>query len=149
MSRLSAEQEAGNLGPMKQSRPRVNVSRASRNTRQREAIMRAFAVAGRPLSPLEAHRWAAEQLPNIALTSVYRAIKRGLEEGNLIAVAVPGDHPRYEPAGKAHHHFFCRKCEGLYDVFHCPDRIGKSAPPGFLVEDHHITLFGVCKICRP
>ena len=121
----------------------------SRATKQRDAILKVFHDADRPLKPEEVWNLAMKKVARMGLTTVYRAIKACVEQGILTSVSVPGEPPRYELSGKKHHHhFLCRACDGMYEVNRCIGKIESSAPPGFLVEDHHITLYGVCKECR-
>src|SRR5277367_4227525 len=80
-----------------------------RKTQQREAIRRALVAAGRPLSPQEIADAAQADAPGVGLATVYRTVKRFSEEGWLVAIALPGESPRYELSGKTHHHHF--RCE--------------------------------------
>lgn len=119
-----------------------------RNTRQREALRRAFAEAGRPLSPQEARELARRQAPGVGLATVYRNVKALLDEGWLRAVELPGAPPRYEVAGKRHHHHFhCRGCDGVFEIEGCVAGVKGLAPEGFHLESHEIILYGVCPEC--
>ena len=80
--------------------------------------------------------------------TVYRNLKAMVEEGELRPVELPGQPDRYEPAGKAHHHHFhCRRCDGVFEVDGCPAGVKALAPRGFRLEGHDLTLFGVCNRC--
>jgi len=93
-----------------------------RKTRQRAAIRWAFERAGRPLRPQEC-----------------------LE---LRVVELPGSPDRYETAGRCHHHHFhCRRCDGVFEVETCPGGFAAMAPSGYRVEDHELILYGVCRSC--
>lgn len=135
-----------------------------RATRQRAAIVQAIAGAGRPLSPVELLELAKANLPSINLATVYRAIKRLLELGEIVSVVVPGQPPRYEPASLAHHHHFhCEACDRVFDIAacdtghcehahdsdhdHCADQFESMAPKGFRVRRHEVTLIGQCPAC--
>ncbi len=121
----------------------------SRNTKQRDAILAAFGEANRPLKPEEVLKRASKKVSRMGLATVYRAIKTCVEQGVLETVTVPGEPSRYELAGKHHHHhFLCRKCDSMFEVDRCFHGVEKGAPSGFVVEDHHVTLFGVCSDCR-
>lgn len=119
-----------------------------RRTRQREAIRRALAVADRPLSPQEITDLARREVPALGIATVYRNLKALLAEGELRAVELPGKPDRYEPAGKGHHHHFhCRRCDGVFEVAGCPSGVKALAPRGFRTEGHDLTLYGVCAGC--
>ena len=119
-----------------------------RNTRQRAAIRDAIAVADRPLLPQEVLDAAQAASPGLGIATVYRNLKALLDEGEVCAVQLPGENPRYEIAGGHHHHHFqCRLCQRVFDVHACPGDLSRLAPEGFTVEGHEITLYGRCKDC--
>ena len=71
-------------------------------------------------------------------------------DAELQVVQLPGENPRYERAGRHHHHHFqCRSCQRVFDVHACPGNLARMAPEGFSVEDHELTLYGRCADCRP
>jgi Fur family ferric uptake transcriptional regulator len=119
-----------------------------RQTRQRGAIRRAFQRAGRPLSPAEVHALARDEASGLGVATVYRSIRRLLDEGWLVSVGLPGAAARYELAGQPHHHHFrCDRCDRVFDV-PCPGDVGRdAAPPGFAVRAHDVTLLGTCAEC--
>lgn len=119
-----------------------------RQTSQKAAILQAFESDDRPLSPQEVLDAARVTVPALGVATVYRTIKRFLEEGVIIAVGIPDSAPRYELAGKAHHHHFqCRYCDKVYEIFACSGGMKSLTPPGFTMEDHEIVLFGKCSDC--
>lgn len=121
-----------------------------RNTRQRSAIREAIAQADRPLLPQEVLDAARKDAPGLGISTVYRNLKALVEEGELHTVRLPGENPRFEPAGDRHHHHFqCCQCQRVFDVHACPCDMALMAPKGFTVEDHELTLYGRCKDCAP
>ncbi len=121
-----------------------------RNTRQRSAIRDAIAQADRPLLPQEVLDAAQQQVPGLGIATVYRNLKALVDEGELQPVNLPGENPRFELAGRHHHHHFqCRQCDRVFDVHACPGDLSALAPQGFTVEDHDLTLYGRCKDCAP
>jgi Fur family ferric uptake transcriptional regulator len=122
-----------------------------RNTRQRAAIRDAIALANRPLLPQEVLEAAQGQAPGLGIATVYRNLKALVEDGDIRLVNLPGENPRYELADRSHHHHFqCRQCQRVFDIDACPGDMTSMAPPGFTVEDHELTLYGLCKDCsRP
>ncbi len=132
------------------SRPEeVPAPLGQRQTRQREAIGRVIEAATGPLTAREIHARAQEEMAGLGIATVYRTIKLLLEAREIKGVVLPSGEPRYESAGRGHHdHFLCRSCEQVFDLG-CPLRMarGTSLPGGFVVEDHEVTLFGLCPGC--
>ena len=66
------------------------------------------------------------------------------------SVILPSGETRYESADLGHHdHFQCRNCGHVYDLSVCPLHLasGTIIPGGFMVEDHEMTLYGICPDC--
>lgn len=119
-----------------------------RRTQQRDAIRKAFEDASRPLGPREVLDIAQESVPGLGVATVYRTLKKLVEEGILRPVELPGAPNRYELAGLDHHHHFCcRACDRVFDVEGCPDRVSELVPSGFELEEHEVVLYGVCSSC--
>ncbi len=120
---------------------------AKRQTRQRDAIREVFTTAGRPMGPHEVAAAAQRALPSLGIATVYRALKRLVEEGWLVPVTIAGG-TRYEVAGVGHHHHFhCLDCDRIFDVVGCPGDVRRLAPRGFLLAGHELTLKGTCRWC--
>jgi Fur family transcriptional regulator, ferric uptake regulator len=125
-------------------------SNGTRNTKQKNAIRTAFVETGRPLSPEEALSYAQRSVPDLSIATVYRNLKAMVEEGWLIAVQLPGESPRYEISGKAHHHHFrCDDCGKVYELEGCSPQLKTKLPRGFRAIHHNILLYGICAACPP
>ncbi len=121
-----------------------------RNTSQRRAIQRVMQEAARPLGPREILEAARRHIPGLGIATVYRTIKRCVDDGTLSQVELPGEPPRYELSGKNHHHHFrCRGCNKVFDVRGCPKNLSNLTPAGFRLEDHSVVLYGLCLECMP
>ena len=91
-----------------------------RNTVQRRAIHLVLEQSGRPMGPVEMFEAAKAHAPGLGIATVYRTIKRLLDEGYLQQVDLPGEAPRYETAGRPHHHHFrCNQCDRVFDLAPC------------------------------
>jgi Fur family ferric uptake transcriptional regulator len=128
---------------------RYAIDTQKRNTKQRQAIVRAFLESDRPLSPMDVLELSQPHSPRLGIATVYRSIKDLTEAGWLTSVDVPGGPSRFERSGKGHHHHFqCRGCGRVFEVEDCaPDGILELAPPGFEVDDHELWLYGRCPEC--
>ena len=124
----------------------------TRRTSQRRAILRALHDAPGPLTPHEVHERARREQAGLGLATVYRNLARLEESGEAVSVQLPGDATRYEPSGRGHHHHFrCRRCGRVFELdADCPVAIleGLTLPGGFKVEDHALTLYGLCAACQ-
>lgn len=119
-----------------------------RRTEQRAAIRRVIEAADGPLSVTEVHARAQEEVPGLGLATVYRNVNALVDSGWLQAVELPGDSPRYERAHLSHHHHFhCGSCDRVVDVHDCSTDFAAALPEGFVVESHHVTLYGRCDEC--
>ena len=120
-----------------------------RNTRQRQAIQSLFDKTNNPLSVEDVRAGAEREVNGIGIATVYRNIKSLLEEGVLTTVDLPGEPPRYELAGKGHHHHFqCTRCSRVYDMKACLNGLKKMLLPGFRMTNHDVILYGECAKCR-
>ena len=119
-----------------------------RNTTQRQAIVHVFQDADRPLGPREVLEKAQQTVPRLGIATVYRTIKSLVERRELTPVELPGEPPRYELAGKGHHHHFhCRVCDKVYEIDGCPGNFKGLVPAGFRMERHDVVLYGLCDVC--
>jgi Fur family ferric uptake transcriptional regulator len=119
-----------------------------RQTNQRAAIEDCLHAAPHPMSLDELLQAARSQAPGLGIATVYRNLKRMVEEGAVVPVVLPEEPARYELAGKGHHHHFrCRLCHKVYDIPACIGDLGHLLPEGFRLEAHEILLFGLCRAC--
>jgi Fur family transcriptional regulator, ferric uptake regulator len=119
-----------------------------RDTRQRQAIYNALAKAGRPLAVNELFLLAKSEFGGLGIATVYRNLKILLSENRIRQVDLPGQPPRWElPPEDHHHHFLCRTCNKLFEVYDCPNDLQRLLPKGYTLEEHDILLRGQCNIC--
>jgi Fur family ferric uptake transcriptional regulator len=121
-----------------------------RQTRQRDAIFQVIEKTSGPLAVEEIHQRAKKKLPRLGIATVYRALKLMLEARQVQQINMPSGETRYESAHLGHHdHFQCRLCHKVFDLNVCPLKLkpGAALPGGFVVEDHEMTLFGLCSKC--
>ncbi|WP_045220898.1 Fur family transcriptional regulator [Desulfonatronum thioautotrophicum] len=120
-----------------------------RNTQQRQAIQSVLSTAMGPLTIPEIHQAAQHHSPSLGIATVYRTIRKMLDQGTILQIGIPNELPRYENAGRSHHHFFqCRTCSRVYEIHDCPRDLDRLIPEGFELEDHEVFLFGRCNECR-
>jgi Fur family ferric uptake transcriptional regulator len=119
-----------------------------RQTRQRTAIQRVFREARHPLDPQQVLAAARRFVPGMGIATVYRTINALVDDHQLVPVTLPGESPRYEPAGRGHHHHFqCRTCSRVFEIDGCPGKFDRFAPRGFELDGHELILYGRCEAC--
>jgi Fur family ferric uptake transcriptional regulator len=120
-----------------------------RNTRQLRAIREALDDTDRPMSIEEIHRAAHTREDGLGVATVYRTVKALVEEGAVVAINLPGETPRFELAGKGHHHHFqCNQCGRVFETRACLDNLRRLVPRRFQLTGHEIVLYGRCAECR-
>ncbi len=120
----------------------------ARKTPQRTAVHDVIVHAGTPLLPREILARARARSAGIGMATVDRTLKSLQEEGLIQAVEIPGEPPRFEGAGKGHHHHFhCTSCERVFELAACCGHFGELTPKGFVLESHDLTLYGRCAEC--
>lgn len=121
----------------------------TRNTKQKAAIRAAFEAAGRPLATNEVLEMAQSEVEGVGIATIYRNVKSLVDEGWLTTVELPGELPRYEIAGKGHHHHFqCDRCARVFELHGCLPGLEKLAGAGFAVRRHEVVLYGICAECN-
>lgn len=119
-----------------------------RITKQRLAILKCLSDKGRPLSIDEILAYASTEIPQINLSTIYRTLKKLVEENKITLVELPGEKSCYEIIQKQHHHYFsCDGCNKIYFVNQCPQGLLEIVPKGFHLLGHSITLNGICSEC--
>lgn len=87
----------------------------------------------------------ADRGQEVNKTSVYRAIEKMIEAGELCRHSFGTNTPYYEMRDHHHDHAVCENC-GKIQVIGCAEH--EPEIPGFLVEHHHATFFGLCAKCQ-
>lgn len=119
------------------------ITKSPRETKQRNAIRKAFEETGRPLSPREVLDIASSDVPNLGIATVYRNIKAMVETGDLMQVELPGQPPRYDlPKAERQPLMLCEKTNRVF--FADNNKISLNIPKidGFDVKGYQIILYG-------
>ncbi len=120
-----------------------------RNTKQGEVVLEVMRCAGRPLTPLEIHQRATQEIPRLGIATTYRHLKALSESNQVVGVDYPGQPPRYEWAdGQDKVHFACRSCDKLFALEDTTeDEPPAKVPIGFKVKGFEVMLYGTCPEC--
>ena len=128
----------------------VSAPLGQRHTRQRDAILQAITEAKGPIPIQRILERAQTALGSLGIATVYRTLNLLLESKRIQTVILPDGQTCYERSGMGHHdHFQCRRCRNVYDLEVCPLHLARGTiiPGGFMVEDHEMTLYGLCPAC--
>jgi len=92
------------------------------------------------------------QLPAVNPSTVYRALERLAEAGEVSVSDLGTGAAVYERvAGEAHHHLVCQRCQQIVtlepgQVSRFFRAVGRQAH--FRISTNHLVLFGVCEQCQ-
>jgi Fur family ferric uptake transcriptional regulator len=129
---------------------------SERSTRSRQVIAKNLIGLGRSGSAFSAEdliKRLHRSNPRIGRATVYRSIEKLLRMKVLDRIDFSDGTHYFRLCGSDshHHHLACTKCHRVVDLDFCLDQdriaaIGRQQ--SFSIEDHAITLFGLCKDCR-
>lgn len=80
-------------------------------------------------------------------TSVYRALDTLLAENKVCRHLLTGDDVQYELRLDHHDHSVCTNCHKV-SAIECSEH-NHPEVPGFTVNHHHATVYGLCEGCTP
>jgi Fe2+ or Zn2+ uptake regulation protein len=126
--------------------------RGLRLTPQREVLLRVLSEAmGHPTADDMVQR-VREVLPTVSHATVYRNLQELVREGLIRTLEVAGTAVQFEVNPDDHHHFVCRSCGHVWDVYlsSLDVRINRRRTEldGFQVDRRDVQLHGVCAGCR-
>ena len=87
-----------------------------------------------------------KKLPQISLGTVYRVLKNFKEKGEILEI--PCEVAHYDGDTSDHGHFFCEKCNKIYDVFECCNILKNKKTKIGKINNYQIYLYGICKKCK-
>ena len=129
---------------------------SERSTRPRQVIARSLIRLGKSDAAFSAEdliRKLHKSNPKIGRATIYRSIEKLLLMKVLERIDfADGRHFfRLCESDGHHHHLACTSCHRVVDLEFCLSEnqiaaIGKQQD--FSIEDHSITLFGLCRACR-
>ncbi|ODN30454.1 transcriptional repressor [Fervidobacterium thailandense] len=87
-----------------------------------------------------------ERLSVLSRATVYNTL-RVLAQAGLVKVIITPDAIRYDFAQEGHHHFYCHKCQKVYDVMLDVELPQISKVKGHEIQHVQLTLVGICENC--
>ena len=129
---------------------------SERSTQPRQVIARSLIRLGKSGAVFSAEdliRQLRRSHAAVGRATVYRSIEKlvGMKVLDRIDFADGTHYFRLCGNDGHHHHLACTKCHHVVDLDFCLDEDQMAAigrQESFSIEDHAITLFGLCKSCR-
>lgn len=88
------------------------------------------------------------KIPTLSKTTIYNTLKILVDKKLISQVTVEENEVKYDYSENSHLHFKCRKCGGLYDIFHKCALLNEKEIDGHSIDEHHLYLKGLCRNCR-
>lgn len=128
------------------------VARGLRLTPQRDVLLRALAAAkGHPTAD-DLFKAVRRQLPTVSHATVYRNAHELVRAGLIGTLERSGAAVQFEINPDHHHHFLCRRCGQVWDVYldSVAVTVDKRRSPlhGFRIDRRDVQLHGMCARCR-
>lgn len=127
------------------------VQHGLKQTRQREAILRAFLSSDGHLTSEDMHERVRADHPEIGAATVYRTLKLLCEAGIASAHHFRDGVTLYERRGQHHDHLICQTCGEIVE-FNSEvierEQVEVARRYGYRLAKHRHILYGTCARCR-
>lgn len=117
-----------------------------KQTKQKQIILDAVQDLKKHPTVDEIYLHLKKDYPRLSLATVYRNLNIYAEEGKVRKVSVPGDSERFDFNLSNHEHFYCDKCNKIYDVHLDVKEVLNNLSP-FNVTSFKLMLYGTCDNC--
>jgi Fur family transcriptional regulator, peroxide stress response regulator len=123
----------------------------TRNTRQREAILRILRSTGAHPTADSIYEEAKREIPHISKGTVYRNLKVLQENGQVSELNLDGTESRFEAKRENHYHFKCERCGRVFDVDEPVNtkldrKVARKT--GLEISYHQLEFRGLCHDCQ-
>lgn len=90
-----------------------------------------------------------DEIPTLSKTTVYNTLKLFVDHGAAQMLTIDEKFTNYDGDVSLHAHFFCKKCNKIYDMpyIHPDDQMGAFDMNGFQVKETHQYYKGICPEC--
>ena len=114
-----------------------------RHTKNKDLLLEAFSK-----KHLLTLKELSELLPNIDFSTIYRNVKKFVEDGTVNEVNLNSETVAYELNKDSHDHFVCDNCNFVESVHLDSDSVQKKLPRGFKVSIGRNIIHGTCNKCK-
>ena len=121
-------------------------------TPQRDVLLRVLShTSGHPTAD-DLFRQVRAVLPSVSHATVYRNLQDLVRAGLIGTLERAGGATQFEINPESHHHFVCRSCGEVWDVYleAVGVRLNRRRSPltGFQIDRREVQLHGLCARCR-
>jgi Fur family transcriptional regulator, peroxide stress response regulator len=128
----------------------VDEEKNIRNTKQRKMLLELLCSTESHPNAFWLYDKMKPSFPNLSLSTVYRNLGILEKEGMLLRLPCM-NFDRYDGNTEIHAHFYCRKCERVYDLEadNIESSMLKHVNDKHVVEGCNVIFYGVCENCKP
>jgi Fe2+ or Zn2+ uptake regulation protein len=117
---------------------------AIRKSKKRDLILELFSSSNHLLSATD----IARLLPQMNQATIYRNLKRFLNEGVIREINIQSGISYYELNSDNHQHFVCNDCGEITPIhLEIGSLIEKSVPVPHKIVKTEVNVFGICQYC--
>lgn len=128
------------------------VTRGVRLTPQRDVLLRALSESGGHPTADDLVKKVRKVLPTVSAATVYRNVQELVRAGLIGTLERSGGAVQFEINPDHHHHFICRACGQVWDVYLNQVAVTRdrqrSPLTGFRIDRRDVQLHGLCARCR-
>ena len=121
-----------------------------RNTQQRQLIAECVHILKHPTAD-DVWLCVSKKLPNVNKTTIYRNLKRMIEEGELMSFVTGEGAMHFDSTLDRHYHLYCEKCGEITDTrAELFDQMTKTVQDNekFQIEGQKLIFTGICFKCQ-
>lgn len=122
----------------------------TRNTRQKSIILES--IKANNFHPTIQKLYEKVNLvdKDIGQATVYRNINKLVDEGKVVKIPTKDMNFYYDGNTMPHSHFYCKKCNNIYDIFDDYSKIIKDIEKNSLFKIDNVSVLyeGLCENCN-
>ncbi len=120
-----------------------------RVTPQRLGVYKILCEKKQHLTVEDIYREIKKRFPVLSYATVYSILQLLCEKGLVSEVRIIPEKSSFEVHKEEHHHFYCKKCKKIFDIFMhpCPTLREKDVE-GHTIYEVHGYFYGICKQCK-
>lgn len=96
----------------------------------------------------EIYNALSDELITLSKTTVYNTLDLFVKHELAVQVLIEDNEARYDADTSNHGHFKCTTCQTVYDFNYDLSSTNIPSLEGFILEDYHTYIRGICKKCK-